>query len=124
MEVLSHRTWKNDVEDKRDKYEAMGVEEFWLFDPYNKYLDGKRLEGYRLRDGAYVPLPPQPDGVVSSAVLGLDLRDADGELRLRDPATGEDLLTNLEQRKALKAAEERIAELERALRRSTDDPKG
>lgn len=124
MEVLSHRTWKNDVEDKRDKYAVMGVQEFWLFDPYNKYLDGKRLEGYQLRDDAYVPLPPQPDGVLSSAVLGLDLRDADGELRLRDPATGEDLLTNREQRDALKAAEKRVAELEWALRRSTDDPSG
>ena len=145
MEVLSHRTWKNDVEDKRDKYAAMGVEEFWLFDPYNKYLDGRRLASYRLRDGAYVPLRFPPDGVVSSEVLGLEFRDADGELRMRDPATGEDFPTirerqdaHLKERNAhfkerdahqatkahLRAAEERIAELERALRQSSSRPNG
>ena len=127
LEVLSHTTWTNDVGDKRNKYASMGVKEFWLFDPYNNYLDGTRLAGYQLRDGAYVWVPPRADGVVPSEVLGLEMRDAGGELRIRDPTAGADLLANREERDAhrttkerLKAAETRIAELEMSQHRSPD----
>lgn len=129
LEVLSHRTWRNDVEDKRNKYAAMGAKEFWLFDPYNKYLDGTRLKGYQLREGAYVAVPPLANGVVPSEALGLEMRDVGGELRIRDPATSQDLLANRQERDAhratmerLKAAETRIAELEMSQHRSPDGP--
>ena len=67
-----------------------------------------RLQGLALSDGGYVRLAPRrADGVtmIRSGVLGLDLR-AEGEfIRMRDPATREDILHQGE----LKALAEREA---------------
>ena len=69
-----------------------------------------RLQGRRLVQGAYEPLPavPSPDGtlLLSSETLGLDLlADRSGKLRFRDPVTG-DLLLSPEE---LEAARQREA---------------
>ena len=121
LEVTSASTRREDEGRKRDVYAALGVEEYFLYDPRGEYL-APPLKGYRLRAGEYRPLPAVtvlPGGVLSvrSEVLGLDLRDACEErmLRLHDPATGQDLLTYREQAAAREAAEARVAELEARL---------
>ena len=99
LEVTSASTRRNDERHKRDVYAALGVSEYFLYDPRAEYLTPP-LQGYRLRDGAYRPLPAvtvlsNREVAVTSEVLGLELRD-DREARmarLRDPATGEDLLS-------------------------------
>ena len=126
LEITSHSTRSVDQGPKRRVYEALGVPEYWLFDPTGDYLVPP-LQGLRLVADDYVRLPSRisPDGSLSSRseVLGLDLRAADGRLRLHDPATGQDLPSSEEpedrleqQTAALRAAEARVAELEARMR--------
>ena len=129
LEVTSASTRHNDERRKRDVYAALGVREYFLYDPRAEWL-APPLQGWRLHEGAYRALPAvtvlSNRGVaVASEVLGLELRDerAQRRVRLRDPATGENLLTHEESERAReeeaarrKAAEARTAELEARLR--------
>ena len=108
LEVLSTGTWRKDVRVKPALYAALGVRELWLFEPV-----GLHLAGYRLDDGAYRPIGPLPDGGLHSAVLELTVLLHDGELRLRDPRTGEILPTHIEAVSARRTAEERARRAER-----------
>ena len=130
LELLSPKTWRRDVEAKPGLYEALGVREFWLFDPIGKLP--RAVNGWRLdAGGTYVPVPALPDGGCRSAVLGLDLVVRGDGFRFRDPATGQLLLDHVEEAlarqeaetardreaSARRAAEARVAELEALLRR-------
>ena len=123
LEVTSASTRRVDERRKRGVYAALGVTEYFLYDPRAEYLT-PALRGYRLHDGEYRALPAvtvlSNRGVsVVSEVLGLELRD-DREarmVRLRDPATGEKLPTYEESERALeevdaarRAAEARLAQ--------------
>ena len=48
VEVLSKSTRRNDLTIKKDTYEAQGVKEYWIVDPWMKSIDV-----YLLRDGKY-----------------------------------------------------------------------
>lgn len=48
VEVLSRSTQKKDRTIKKDTYEAQGVKEYWIIDPYMKVVSV-----YLLRDGKY-----------------------------------------------------------------------
>ena len=48
---------------------VLGVKEYFLFDPFEDYLDPP-IQGYRLRKGAYVPIKPV-NGRLPSQVTGL-----------------------------------------------------
>ena len=48
VEVLSYSTRKRDLTIKKDTYEAQGVREYWIIDPWAKIIDV-----YLLRDGKY-----------------------------------------------------------------------
>ena len=128
LEVTSKSTRGTDERRKRDVYASLGVSEYFLYDPRAEYL-APPLQGWRLHDGKYRPLPAATvlsnRGVsVASEVLGLELRD-DREarmVRLRDPASGEILLSHREselareeEAAARREAEARVRELERAL---------
>ena len=108
LEVASPSTASKDLDFKRRAYAAMGVPEYWLFDPKGDVFPAgqPRLQGLALSDGGYARLAPQlADGLemIRSGVLGLDLR-AEGEfIRMRDPATRADILRQGE----LKALAER-----------------
>ena len=108
LEVASPSTAAKDLDFKRRAYAAMGVPEYWLFDPKGDVFPAgqPQLQGLALSHGGYVRLAPRrADGVamIRSGVLGLDLR-AEGEfIRMRDPATREDILHQVE----LKALAER-----------------
>ena len=102
LEVTSKSTRGDDDRRKRAVYAALGVSEYFLYDPRAEYL-APPLQGFRLHEGEYRALPAvtvlSNRGVaVASEVLGLELRDERGErrVRLRDPATGENLLTHEE----------------------------
>ncbi|MCY4452618.1 MAG: Uma2 family endonuclease [Immundisolibacterales bacterium] len=143
LEATSASTRREDVGRKREVYAALGVAEYFLYDPRGEYLTPP-LKGYALDGGRYRPLPamtvlPDRGAAIRSTVLGLELRDRRGEqmLRLRDPATGRDLPTYEELDEATEtaqaarrdaeaardaaeaarqAAEARVAELEARLR--------
>ena len=132
LEVTSKSTRRDDERRKRDVYAALGVREYFLYDPRAEYLVPP-LQGFRLRDGEYRALPGvtalSNRGVsVASEVLGLELRD-DREarmVRLRDLETGEDLPTYEESERAREeeaSARQREAEArqrEAATRRSVE----
>ena len=118
MELLSPKTWRRDVEAKPALYEALGVREFWLFDPIGKLP--RAINGWRLvAVGAYAPIPALPDGACRSAVLGLDLVEHGDGFRFRDPKTGELLRDLPESDEALRASEEALRASEEA-RRETE----
>ena len=95
IEMLSGSTADKDVYSKRDTYECLGVCEYWLFDPAGHELS-TALVGYRLCAERYQPIEADAAGRRRSKVLGLHLHVHAGELRFRDPATGEDLRTYAE----------------------------
>ncbi|MFN8559810.1 MAG: Uma2 family endonuclease [Dehalococcoidia bacterium] len=119
IEITSASSSREDRIRKRDLYAGLGVREHVLSDPLAEYLRPP-LQGYRLEEDRYRPLPLSPAGAVRSALLGLDLVWQDGALRFYETATGAILLTPAERadREAIarRAAEQRAADLERELR--------
>ena len=140
LEVASKSTWREDLGPKRKIYAHLGVKEYWLYDPTGEYLT-PMLQGSRLAGSAYVRqlAVASPDGglTLTSETLGLELHAKSGEMRFRDPETGQMLLSYSEQDAARRAeiaarreaetraeqesiarrdAEARVAELEALLR--------
>ena len=92
LEVLSPSTYENDLGPKHRLYETLGIEEYWLYDPFGRWIE-ERLRAYRLRGGVYeavtalaAPAAPHAGHVLRSDALDLELHDADGHLRFYDPA--------------------------------------
>ena len=134
LEVASSNTWREDVERKPSVYAGLGVGEYFLYDPTGDHFS-PRLRGYRLVEGEYERLPAVESIdralTMRSELLGLEMRVRGDRMRFRDPATGEDLLSHVEERTARReeaaayraalaraeAAEARVAELEARLRK-------
>ena len=119
MEVTSDSTREEDQGRKRELYAHLGVSEYWQYDPTGDYLEPP-LQGFVLSDGRYGrALALERVGAVWSAyspALGLNLRLDAGVLRFHDPATDEYLLTLLEENRARREAEARLADVEARLR--------
>jgi Uma2 family endonuclease len=120
FEFTSRATKAEDEGTKKELYERLGVQEYFLFDPLNHYLKPP-LKGYRLVAGQYAPIALEAGGM-SSEVLGLRLQPAGTMLDLFDNITGERLLPQPELvvafKKALvawEAAEDALQEAEGAL---------
>lgn len=119
IEVTSDNTSDEDTGKKKAVYERLGVEEYILFDPLGDYLKPP-LQGYRLAEGRYRPIPAEPDGSLRSLVTGLILRpEADSRLRMVDAETGELILSDAELEDFRRAAEER-ADREAAARQALE----
>ena len=108
LEIASWYTGDLDATVKRDAYAALGISEYWRFDPTGEY-NGTFLAADRLVDGGYQPIAIAQLGEEIrqgySTVLKLDLRWEQGELRWHDPATGRHILTYDDQRDRADAAE-------------------
>ena len=112
LEVLSPSTWTRDLEEKRQVYVKLGVQEYFLFDPTGEHLEPV-LQGYRLDWGRYEPLSRLGPLAVRSRVLGLDLWvDGQRDLRMRDANTGENLPSAEESEEARREAEVRAQQAE------------
>lgn len=121
VEVTSGSTRDEDLNTKKSLYQRLGVEEYFLHDPLSEYLN-PALQGFRLQDGRYRRIAPEPDGTLVSRMTGLRLRREGEHLRLIDLESGEMLATydemgdELEEtQKALRAAEDELARLRREL---------
>jgi Uma2 family endonuclease len=119
FEISSRRTWRVDIAEKRELYALIGVKEYFVYDPENRYLNPP-LQGFRSVHGKSVPMD-WTDGVLVSKQLGLQLTTEGDMLRFIDPQTGKRLLTRRErlERAELRADLER-ARADLALRRATD----
>jgi Uma2 family endonuclease len=107
IEMTSASSRLEELGNKRVLYEMLGVAEYYVFDPLGEYLV-PRLQGFQLVNGRYQSMPPEPDGALLSAQLGVRLLPDGALLRVVDPATGEAIPTSDE---AMEMAE---AEAERA----------
>lgn len=87
FEVTSCGTWDEDWIQKRALYEALGVREYYLFDPAHDYLECP-LIGFGLTDDKYLQMTPDQDGSLRSAILGVRLSVDGHYLRLTETATG------------------------------------
>ncbi|MEN9216699.1 MAG: Uma2 family endonuclease [Gloeomargarita sp. HHBFW_bins_162] len=67
FEMTSAQTKEYDQEYKKELYEALGVQEYWLFDPKREWIP-HQLIGYRLVGENYMPISNSV-----SEVLGLRL---------------------------------------------------
>ncbi len=118
LEVASPGTWEADAGRKRDVYAAMGVTEYWRFDPRSEFFVPE-LIGEQLQDGEYRPLPlhTDADGILrgNSAILSLDICVRPGpELRFYDPDAGEWLLAPAENYAAQRETEAALRATEAA----------
>ena len=91
IELTSDSTRDEDLSKKKVCYERLGVEEYFLHDPYQDYLD-PTLQGFRLTNDRYQRIEPETDGSLRSLATGLLLRIEGPRLRLVDAATGERIL--------------------------------
>ncbi len=102
MEMASATTHAQDSGLKHARYAALGIAEYWQYDPHHRYL-AEDLIGWRLQDGDYDRIPLRDDWqrgarVGESRVLGTDwgLHLATGALRLWNPSAQAWYLTDQE----------------------------
>jgi Uma2 family endonuclease len=95
FEISSEDTFRIDLTDKRELYASLGVSEYYLFDPDDRYLD-PQLQGLRLKKGVYVPIAPGKDGSLTSRELGFRLIAEGTLLRLLELKTGRPVPTRAE----------------------------
>ena len=85
LEVASPSTFENDLTIKKEIYATiLHVKEYYIYDPYHE--SDPFLIGFRLVGEAYQEIP-FVDERLSSGVLGLELGEYEGLLRLYNPAT-------------------------------------
>jgi Uma2 family endonuclease len=118
LEISSRSTRWEDQATKKGLYQALGVQEYFLYDPLGEYLEPP-LRGFRLIDGVYQAVAPLTEGVYRSEVLGLELRLEGDRLRLYDPRDRRWLLTPSELAVARQDAEAR-ANAEAAARQGAE----
>ena len=114
FEITSKTTASEDIQKKFALYEEVWqVQEYFLFDPRDEYLDPPLL-GYRRVRGELVPIKAR-NGQLQSKQLGLTISRQGTHLVLTDTNTGLELLTRAEaeaQRAEAEAQRATAAEVE------------
>jgi len=111
FEITSLGTKSEDQNNKKDLYEGIEVQEYWLFDPRGEWIP-EQLRGYRLGVEGYQLIRDN-----RSEVLQLRLEIEGKLLGFYREDNGEKLLIPDELVSALKAERQRAAELESLLAR-------
>lgn len=102
FEMTSQGTRQQDQEFKKDLYEQLGVQEYWLFDPKGEWIP-EQLQGYRLYQDVYVPIT---EG--KSTALKLRLQVEGSLIGFYREETGEKLLIPDELAQALHQERQRV----------------
>lgn len=113
VEFASQGTWRKDLGKKFNRYEALGVKEYFIFDPEGLYLV-PTLQGHRLRGKTYRRIFADDDSLPTE--LGFRLTAEGTILRMIDSTTGNRVLTGSEQaehEKQRAETERRNAEIEK-----------
>jgi len=117
LEITSATTQDVDQETKPETYRSLGVREYFQYDPSGDYLN-PILQGVRLVNGQYEPIEANNIAFdtlwLYSEVLGLELHIVSGDLRFRNPQTGEFLKTYQQSEQARLAAESAFQQSEQA----------
>jgi hypothetical protein len=121
LEITSETTKTKDQETKPEIYRALGVTEYFQYDPSGDYLN-PILQGVRLINNQYEPIAANNIAFdtlwLFSEVLGLELHIISGELRFRVPETGEFLKTHKEENLGRLAEEQARLAAESAFQQS------
>jgi hypothetical protein len=121
LEITSETTQTKDQETKPEIYRALGVTEYFQYDPSGDYLN-PILQGVRLINNQYEPIVANNIAFdtlwLFSEVLGLELHIISGELRFRVPQTGEFLKTHKEENLGRLAEEQARLAAESAFQQS------
>ena len=123
VEVSSPDSGKADRTVKRELYASIGVQEYLLFDPgYEEAGQAGRVQLFRRWGSKLVETgpggPEGSDAELESEVLRVSFRAEGMRVRVRDLASGEDLLWNDEQALALQDSERQRSVLTQALQDS------
>ncbi len=86
MEMSSKSTYRNDLEEKRELYASLGIQDYVLYDAEGLYLPTP-LMGFTLVDGSYVEMSSNVAGDIYSEVLGLEFRMRDMDCGIYDPVS-------------------------------------
>jgi len=124
-EVASRGTVSEDIGEKRRVYEAIGVQEYIVYDPDGSLLSTP-LRAWRLEDEAFVPWHAEQDGFWHSRVLGVTIEPTQPLLNMRD-WMGEPIdppRRAWERAHEADTLERRVRDLEDELRRLREDPTG
>ncbi len=115
FELTSRSSKVYDLGGKKKMCEKFKISEYFLFDALGEYLNPP-LQGYRLMNGAYVPIERDAQGHMFSETLNLKMFiNEQNQLRLMDPKTGSILLRGSEYKKSLKVEAQRArAEAQKA----------
>ncbi|MBI2267593.1 MAG: Uma2 family endonuclease, partial [Armatimonadetes bacterium] len=111
IELTSKTTRLEDMGMKKGLYAALGVKEYFIFDPFSEYLK-PHLRGYRLSGDEYALIKGKR---IMSKELGLELKVEGESLRLYEVFSGKKLLTPAETAKAKEVAEKAKEEAEKKL---------
>jgi len=113
IEVVSTNSRKADRVTKVRDYARVGVAEYVYIDSRQRKGETVwEIAGFRLEGGEYVPIVPDEDDAIFCESVGLRIGIENDDVWLEDANTGENLLTNLQARRALREAELRAAEAE------------
>lgn len=125
FEMTSKSTQDEDKNTKKNLYEALEVQEYWLFDPKGEWIEQK-LQGYRLRGDSYVPItdnqsePLQLRLAVEEKLIGFYRLDNGQKLLVPDElveALREETLKRQEAEKQAEQERQRVTQLESMLAR-------
>jgi Uma2 family endonuclease len=96
IEVVTKYTVMMDESTKPRTYaDDWKVDEYFLFDPLEEYLDPS-LQGFKRAKDGMKPIKPEKDGSLASKKLGVSLSRDGSRLVLRDAVTGQVVLTEPE----------------------------
>jgi Uma2 family endonuclease len=131
FEITSKKTFQTDLTVKHRLYRDLGVREYFIFDPDNKYVR-PALIGFRLRNGGYETIEYDRDGRLTSD-LGFLVKAEGQTLRLFEGRTGKPISTRSEavaaeeqllgqERRRVEQLQAEVAELRRQLAQSGGPP--
>lgn len=123
IEVVSRNSRKDDRVEKVRDYALVGVQEYVYIDKLTRRKETVwELVGYRFNNGVTTPMLPDEDGALYLESVNMRIGIENGHVWLEDSETGQDILTSLQVRQALRqeeasrqAAEATIAELQAQL---------
>ena len=121
FEMMSRGTWRRNMTVTKDRYESLGVKEYYMFDPLGQYLK-EQVVGFKLVKGRYRPALPDEDGAIPGPSMGCRLVARGRLLRLVDAATGEVIPTEkeLNERAFAEAASEKQRADQQAARAASE----
>jgi Uma2 family endonuclease len=107
IEIVSRSSREEDRVNKVRNYALVGIQEYVYIDVRlrNGNLVGE-LVGFRLQENHYLPILPDEDDALYLETINLRIGLAGNRVWLEDSATGEDLLNNLQVRRALRTEQE------------------